>query len=457
MTFDFLADPDSPRRANHWQEQAALARRDATTPEALTDLRTDFLKRHGLEKANERGQGQHKVLTARKLPPELMNTAKRPPDIALAAFPVYSARLLLRFRLLTPLLTKDDDPFYLFDNPVRKDHILGLPYLSAASLKGLAVDAYQRAFNDPEHWTTLGENDPARTHAFRLADPYALRLFGLADDGVIRDEGRDHSQAGRLHVSPVWFQKMQLLVMNPNEPKSATGSLPIQFESIAPHQEGLLELVYFNPAGTKDSGLTTVRADLARLLAALGAWWPTLGLGAKRLAGYGAIEPQEVVLQALGWPDLDPYRDKMTAPDKAAPTPKAEPPSYAAEYVDDQGEPISEAELEQRIQAATAETAVDIETLDKIWRKSQGKEQRRAKKKLDSARKKHQGTGQNMRGKYGKVVTFVQQHGPIRPPEPEQSADLTPSLPPPPPLGHKTLTGPDSWLKLAHWLSGGGQ
>ena len=47
---------------------------------------------------------------------------------ALAGFPRYSARLLLSFRLLTPLLTKDDDPFYLFDNPARKDHLLGLPY-----------------------------------------------------------------------------------------------------------------------------------------------------------------------------------------------------------------------------------------------------------------------------------------------------------------------------------------
>lgn len=454
--FDFLADGESLKLASHWQEQAALKRRDAYTAEDLTRLRGDFLKQHALEQANERGQGQHKVLPARNLPPELMDTARRAPDQALAAFPVHSARLLLRFRLLTPLLTKDDDPFYLFDNPVRKDHILGLPYLSAAGLKGLAADAYQRAFCDPERWSALGDDDPARTHAFRIGDPHALRLFGLADDGVARDDGTGRSQAGRLRVSPVWFQKVQLLVMNPNKAESATGSQPIQFEAIAPGQDGLLELVYFNPAGTADSDLATVRADLARLLGALAAWWPALGLGAKRLAGYGAIEPLQVELQALGWPDLDACRNTAT-PDKDAPTSKVEPPSYHAAYVDEQGEPIAEAELEQRIQTTTAAKAADIETLDKIWRKSQGKEQKKARKKLDSARKSLQGTEQNMRGEYRKVAAFVQQHGPIRPAEPEQSAEAAPSLPPPPPLGHKTLTGPESWRQLAHWLAGGDQ
>lgn len=152
-SFDFLAADDSPAgSSNDWRVQAAHSRRDADSPERLTGLRTDFLRRHTLENANNRGQGRGRILPA-SAPLDLLKLvdgARRPPEAVLPCLPRYSARLLLKFRLRTPLLTRDDDPFHLFDNPVRKDHLLGAPYLAAASVKGLAADAYQRAFPSRE-------------------------------------------------------------------------------------------------------------------------------------------------------------------------------------------------------------------------------------------------------------------------------------------------------------------
>ncbi len=300
--FDALADEAFQPKKDDWIQQGARLRRTVRRNQDLTDQRVEFLRKYAIDKANKMGQGEAKPHTCHSPAfaptglPTGLNTAARTVQQALAGFPRYSARLLLTFRLLTPLLTKDDDPFYLFDNPARKDHLLGLPYLSAASLKGLSADAYQRAFPNPRPWLDLGNDDPNRTRAFRHADPHAKRLFGIADDGA-----KIESEKGRLHFSPVWFNNLQLLVMNPGKPETAMGTLPIQFEAIAPNQTGVLEVIYFNPHGTTDSDEATVRADLARWLAAVASWWPVLGLGAKRLAGYGAIQIEGVELRTIGW------------------------------------------------------------------------------------------------------------------------------------------------------------
>ena len=46
------------------------------------------------------------------------------------------------FTLETPWYSKDDRPFHVLDNPVRKDRVFGVPFMSAASWKGLLRWAY---------------------------------------------------------------------------------------------------------------------------------------------------------------------------------------------------------------------------------------------------------------------------------------------------------------------------
>jgi hypothetical protein len=335
--FEFLADADQARQLpqNNWQAIGAHSKREALAidnPDAflqrwgrpskpeqvrklednlrsnpLTYVRSLFLREQFMHSPPnaQPGQGQHRVRTVDQGQTALKNAGLLPTLPPIESLPAYSATLSLKFRLLTPLLTRDDDPFYLFDNPVRKDHIFGVPYLSAAGLKGLAADAYQRAFPGQTEWIGLGADDQTRTARFRIQDSHALRLFGLADDGV-QAEG---SQAGRLHFSPAWFHAVQYIIINPTNKETGLGQVPIQFEAIAPHLpngkpvEGELQVFYFNPHGSPDSDEAMVRGDLARWLASVATWWPVLGLGAKRLAGYGAIEPVSVVCQAKGWKD----------------------------------------------------------------------------------------------------------------------------------------------------------
>lgn len=333
---EFLADAEAAPLlpAHNWQAIAAHAKREAMAidnldtfikrwgqpgkPEALrkleenirqsplTYVRALFLREQFMTSpaSAQPGQGPARVRSVEMGQLAMKKAGLVPALPDPARLPLFSATLSLRFRLLTPLLTRDDDPFHLFDNPVRRDHVFGLPYLAAASVKGLAADAYQRAFRTDDEWNGAAGEAQEKVAAFRRREGHALRLFGLADDGA--DTG-DKSQAGRLHFSPVWFDAVQYLILNPADPATGQGTVPIQFEAIAPRRtdgapvEVDVQVFYCNPAGAPDSDAVTVRADLARWLAAVAAWWPTLGLGAKRLAGYGAIEPVAATCAAHGW------------------------------------------------------------------------------------------------------------------------------------------------------------
>ena len=444
-SFDMLADDDFKPRNDDWVLQASRMRRGARSNRDLTDRRGEFLQAHGIQNANRMGQGKARVHRCTSHVGLQLHTVSRSMEEALAGFPRYSARLLLHFRLLTPLLTRDDDPGYLFDNPARKDHIFGEPYLAAASLKGLSADAYQRAFPGKRPWDELG-GEGAKAHdrvrAFRMADPHAMRLFGIADDGgeTLRD-----SVAGRLHFSPVWFQALQLLVMNPGDARNAIGTLPIQFEAVAANQPGVLEVMYFNPLGSAASDEAAVRADLARWLAAVATWWPALGLGAKRLAGYGAIGIERVELQAVGWSGMTAQENKSAQAGAVE-----SPPSYYRDYLDENGRPLSEEALQAGLAGRVQQKDTEIQKLDEAWRTAQGKAVKRAKKALDKAKNQRDALEQDSKAEHRKVIEYWEKHG---------QAEITDavSVSSAPVLESRTGTGEDSWMKMARWIAGEAQ
>lgn len=317
--FDWLADwsdrNDGELQQQPWDLQLLLRPSRAGNDDQLKQHRKDFVDNQAIE---ERRGGRvfpvARTLTSRHWQDFKAAGLVSDPEenIDVGDLPGGSARLVLKFRLVQPLLTAEADSFTLFDNALRKDPLFRLPHLSAAAVKGLAADAYQRAFPS-EDWRRLGDDDPARTRAFRLGDRLgsARRLFGIADAKAGRDEEdtgtgtreclEPGSAIGRLQFTPVWFEKIQFLIMNPKEPSTERGQLPISFEAVAPDQEGAVDITYFSAPGFGESDERTVRTDLARLVWALAEWWPVLGLGAKRLAGYGTIVPLEGRIDTYGW------------------------------------------------------------------------------------------------------------------------------------------------------------
>jgi CRISPR/Cas system CMR subunit Cmr6 (Cas7 group RAMP superfamily) len=449
--FDLLADKAfkvTPTERG-WLLAASRARKDIKSQNDLTNARIGFVQTHGIVKPDKNSQGEAKHLPCRTIPRDL-DTARRSKEEVLESFPSYSARLLLEFTLLTPLLTKDDDPFYLFDNPVRKDHIFGTPHIAAASLKGLSLDAYQRAFPSKNGVELLKEEQKKileRRHEYRQQDDHVKRLFGFEDDGSRAEDGSilEPSNVGRLHFSPIWFKEIQFLVMNRKKPETSTGDIPIQFEAIAPQKKCVLEVVYFNP----NSDEQTVRNDLARWLAAVAEWWPALGLGAKRLAGYGAIQIENVTLQAVDWSGMKLDKRQQAQLNNNKATEKPLPPKYYEEYLID-GKPISEDAFEAKIKDELAKKDTEIAKLDEKWRKAQGKPKKKAEKALTKAKNQRKNVEQEEHGKYKNVIEYFAKYGQSA----TENEDTAKEVVVKKPIYERTEKGTDSWIKMAHWIAG---
>ena len=304
--FEFLADYSTYRKLlsekeqSNWLNKTSFVKGDIinkngkTYEEKLRNVRKDFIQNTAVEK------GKAKFLSCKGY--EDLKEAGLTSLPKIENLTDYSAIISLEFELLSPLLTHDDDSFYLFDNPVKKDHIFGVPYLAAASMKGLTFDAFLRAF-PADNWKKLGKDDSDRTTAYRsqknkLYAQAAKRLFGVADNAETNLQDDSKSQVGRLHFAPIWFECIQYLVMNPSK-----NSMPIQFEAIASKDfknepvKATIDFWYINKIDGKESSELEVRADLALLLEAMSEWLPALGLGAKRLAGYGAIKPLKAIFE----------------------------------------------------------------------------------------------------------------------------------------------------------------
>lgn len=63
-------------------------------------------------------------------------TLFKSPKINLAILPLYSFFIQFTFTLAQPYISRDEQDFYIIDNPVRKDKIFGLPYVASTSWKG---------------------------------------------------------------------------------------------------------------------------------------------------------------------------------------------------------------------------------------------------------------------------------------------------------------------------------
>lgn len=185
----------------------------------------------------------------------------------------------IKFRLLSPWYSKDDRPFHVLDNPVRKDRVFGVPYMSAASWKGLLRWACRMLAGLPEHHQRNGSkmND--------WSDPdWIIHLFGNE-----KGEKEDFLR-GALAFYPTWFDKVGFEVINPHSRKTRAGTQPILYEVVPPDTEGVLRLLYAPLPGDDGLGAAGGVNALQQLLDAAEQLLTVYGFSAKRTAGWGIAE-----------------------------------------------------------------------------------------------------------------------------------------------------------------------
>ncbi|MHB8120141.1 MAG: RAMP superfamily CRISPR-associated protein [Methanothrix sp.] len=183
------------------------------------------------------------------------------------------------FELQSPWYSKDDKPFHVLDNPVRKDRVFGVPYVSAASWKGLSRWACRMRSGLIGH---------LEGHNGRMDDwqdeSWIAYLFGN------EKEGKKDFQQGALVFYPTWFEKIDFEVINPHSRARRAGTQPIYYEVVPAETKGLLCLLYAPLSGAAERDKVDPDKALCNLLDATETLLTSYGISAKRTANWGTAK-----------------------------------------------------------------------------------------------------------------------------------------------------------------------
>jgi len=185
--------------------------------------------------------------------------------------------LQVDFELLTPWYSKDDRLFHVMDNPVRKDRVFGVPFMSASSWKGMLRWACRMRAGLREHLEEHG----GKLDSWK--DPeWILYLFG-------NEKGEEeHFRQGALVFYPTWFNRIGFEVINPHRRATRAGTQPIYYEVVPPGAQGTLWLLYAPWPRMKPAA--NPREVLPELLEAIESLLTTYGISAKRTVGWGTAK-----------------------------------------------------------------------------------------------------------------------------------------------------------------------
>lgn len=224
------------------------------------------------------------------------------PNIDVASLPLYSFALQFTFTLSQPYISRDEQDFYVIDNPVRKEKIFGLPYVASTSWKGSLRSALWK-------------------QGYTAKDPYIRHLFGNDKETKKQEE----FNSGSLHFFSTFFPRKSFEVINPHSRRSRAGDKPIAFECVPSGKDstGTFTLLYvpFDLIGVDSKETRKQVAEELQLIATgLQSMFHLYGFGAKTSSGFGKIqEPVSkgtLKLRATGLEDK-----------KAPDTIQAQPPS----------------------------------------------------------------------------------------------------------------------------------
>lgn len=198
------------------------------------------------------------------------------------------------FTLETPWYSKDDRLLHVLDNPLRKDRVFGVPYMSAAAWKGLL------------RWSCRMYDGMIRhleEHSFSLEEwvekPWILHLFGNQ-----KDEDEFFLQ-GSLFFYPTWFSKISYEVINPHSRETRAGTQPIYYEVVPSDTSGVLRIMYAPfPDQVEKDEINPVIA-LESLFESIQLLLTVYGFSAKRSTGWGKAKITNWKLTAYNYEEKE--------------------------------------------------------------------------------------------------------------------------------------------------------
>lgn len=183
----------------------------------------------------------------------------------LSSMPPYSFIIEFKFTLEKPYISKDDENFTIIENSIKREKVLGCPYIPGSTWKGCLRSAL---WQDGKK-----ENDKQITRVF----------------GNERSEKNTFNQ-GRLHFFPSFFGKSNFEVINPHDRQTRAGTNPILIECIPAEETGKFSLLYvpFDNVGNESVKIKKqMLEDLKLIVEGLKLMFTVYGFGAKTSSGYG--------------------------------------------------------------------------------------------------------------------------------------------------------------------------
>lgn len=266
--------------------------------------------------------------------------------------PQHSFALWIKFKLLAPYFSKDDDEFYIIQNPILKEKVFKVPMVRGSSWKGALAGVFKKLLNEKNNLDERRKIIESHLRIFgagseniKTIEEYLkeksknqkefkdkileFMLFELGmkitkdDIDKIKNENNEHkligilnsiisqkiqkslsnlpvefqTHKGRAIFYPTYFEKLSLEIINPHDRRKRAGTVPINYEVVPKDTEGILQIVYIPFDGIlKSDG--ELKSEAEQDLNILGKAIEKLadeGIGAKTKLGWGRFEINEKI------------------------------------------------------------------------------------------------------------------------------------------------------------------
>ena len=176
--------------------------------------------------------------------------------------PKYSFAIWSKIKLKAPYFSKDDDEFYIIQNPILKETNFKVPMVRGSSIKGALLHSAIDILNEEVNIENLKSffrifgvgNDTFRAIFKKEGiDKNQLQLFLAFEIGINPDKNLEEAfekykqskaQKGRAIFYPIFFDKLSLEVINPHDRKTKAGTKPIYYEVVPKDSESTLQIIY---------------------------------------------------------------------------------------------------------------------------------------------------------------------------------------------------------------------
>ena len=194
------------------------------------------------------------------------------PTVNINLLPENSFFVQFEFILKRPFYSKDDDQFYIIDNPICKESVFKVPMVRPSGWAGALKNAIVN--NDKE------KHDELESQSID-------RLFGYVSDK------EDDNKKGFLMLFPTYFDNIKFEIINPHDRKTKAGKNPIYYEVVPAKSTGLFSLLYvpFYISDEEKSHVNDkIAFDIDLVAKGLKSMFLTYGFGAKTSSGFGIVE-----------------------------------------------------------------------------------------------------------------------------------------------------------------------